>query len=196
MDLKRPNKLRLSGKSETADAPAIGGEAGLPDGFPVNEVAELVADLIEATGLVSGDRLAAVRGRVKQGGSFAQAVLDEGVATSEGIARTFASRFQLPFIDLPLTGVSELAAGAVPIHVLERVVAVPYALDGEMLKVAIADPGNLHAIDELRLATRYSLELGVASREDIENEIRRLARASEAFGARAALEEEKGLLET
>jgi len=193
MDLKRPHKLRISGRAGADDAPA--GDSGLRS-FPVNEVAELVADLIEATGLVTADRLASVRGRVKQGGSFAQAVLDEGVATSEGIARTYASRFQLPFIDLPLTGVSELAAGAVPIHVLERVVAVPYALDRDMLKVAIADPGNLHAIDELRLATRYSLELGVASREDIENEIRRLARASEAFGARAALEDEKGLLET
>src|SRR3954469_23311036 len=192
MDLKRPNKLRLSGKSETADAPAIGGEGGLPDGFPVNEVAELVADLIEATGLVSGDRLAAVRGRVKQGGSFAQAVLDEGVATAEGLARTLASRFQLQFVDLPLTGVDERAAGEIPIHVLERVGALPYALEGNTLQVAIADPGNVHAIDELRLATRYQLDLGVASREDIENEIRRLARASEAFGAAMDVEDSFG----
>src|SRR5512133_3914676 len=184
MDLKRPHKLRLSGRSGADDAPA-GGDSGLRP-FPVNEVAELVADLVEATGLVSADRLALVRGRVKQGGSFAQAVLDEGVATSEGIARTLASRFHLTYVDLPLTGVSEAAAGEVPIHVLERVVAVPYALEGDTLKVAVADPGNLHAIDELRLATRYSLELGVASREDIENEIRRLARGSEALGARAA----------
>jgi type IV pilus assembly protein PilB len=190
MDLKRPNKLRLSGRAE---APS-GDGAGLRP-FPVNEVAELVADLVEATGLVSADRLASVRGRVKQGGSFAQAVLDEGVATSEGIARTLASRFQLPFIDLLLIGVAEEAAQEIPIHVLERVVAVPYALDDEVLKVAIADPGNVHAIDELRLATRFQLELGVASGEDIENEIRRLARASEAFGARAALEDEQGLLE-
>src|SRR5213075_217321 len=46
-----------------------------------------------------------------------------------------------------------------------------------------------HAIDELRLATRYQLDLGVASREDIENEIRRLARASEAFGAAMDVED-------
>jgi type IV pilus assembly protein PilB len=191
MDLKRPNKLRLSGKSGASEAPA-GGDAGLPPGHGVNEVAELVADLIEATGLVSGDRLAAVRGRVKQGGSFAQAVLDEGVATPEGLARTLASRFQLPFIDLPLMGVDEQAAGEIPIHVLERVGALPYALEGNTLRIAVADPGNVHAIDELRLATRYQLELGVASREDIENEIRRLARASEAFGA--AMDAEDSML--
>jgi type IV pilus assembly protein PilB len=188
MDLKRPNKLRLSGKSGASEAPA-GDGAVLPAGHGVNEVAELVADLVEATGLVSSDRLAAVRGRVKQGGSFAQAVLDEGVATPEGLARTLASRFQLPFIDLPLTGVDEQAAGEIPIHVLERVGALPYALEGNTLQVAIADPGNVHAIDELRLATRYQLDLGVSSREDIENEIRRLARASEAFGAAMDLED-------
>src|SRR3954468_2040727 len=205
MDLKRPNKLRLSGKSETADAPAIGGEAGLPDGFPVNEVAELVADLIEATGLVSGDRLPALRRRGTPGGwlardaagdggggAFAQAGLDEGVATGEGLARTLASRFQLPFIDLPLTGVAEHAAKEIPIHVLERVVAIPYALEGGTIQIAIADPGNVQAIDELRLATRYQLELGVAAREDIETEIKRLARASEAFGA--AMDAEDSLL--
>ena len=191
MDLKRPNQLRLSGKSGASEAPA-GGDAGLPAGHGVNEVAELVADLIEATGLVSGDRLAAVRGRVKQGGSFAQAVLDEGVATPEGLARTLASRFQLPFIDLPLMGVDEHAAGEIPIHVLERVGALPYALEGNTLRIAVADPGNVHAIDELRLATRYQLELGVASREDIENEIRRMARASEAFGA--AMDAEDSML--
>jgi type IV pilus assembly protein PilB len=192
MELKRPNKLRLSGKSGASEAPIGEGDSGLPASFPVNEIAELVADLIETTGLVTPDRLAAARGRVRQGGSFAQAMLDEGVATPEGIARTLASRFQLPFIDLPLTGVSELAAHEIPNHVLGRVVAVPYALDGNTLRIAVADPSNLNAIDELRLATRYQLDLGVASREDIESEIRRLARASEAFGA--AMDVEDSLL--
>ncbi|MDX6540842.1 MAG: type pilus assembly protein PilB, partial [Gaiellales bacterium] len=192
MDLKRPSNLRLSGRSGAGDA-SNKGDAGMTAPFPVNEVAELVADLIEATGLVTPDRLAAVRGRVKQGGSFAQAVVDEGVATPEGLARTLASRFHLPFLDLPLTGVAADAASEIPTHVLERVVAMPYAVEGNTLRVAIADPGNVHAIDELRLATRYQLELAVASREDIENEIRRLVRTSEAFGARAALEIEEGL---
>jgi type IV pilus assembly protein PilB len=194
MDLKRPNKLRISGRPGDAESPPAGDSTLGGSAFPVNEVAELVADLVEATGLVSPDRLAAVRGRAKQGGSFAQAVLDEGVATSEGLARTLASRFQLPFVDLPLVGVAQEAAEQVPVHVLERVIAIPYALDGETLRVAVADPGNVHATDELRLATRYSLELGVASREDIESEIKRLARASEAFGARAAIDEEEGFL--
>ena len=192
MDLNRPPKLRTSGRGSKKGA----GGGALPAAFPVNELAELVADLVESTGLVAADKLALVRGRAKQGTPFSQAMLDEDVATPEGIARTLASRFQLPFVDLPLTGVEDDAVRAFPIHVLERVEAVPYALEDDVLRVAVADPSNVQAIDELRLATKYQLELAVASREDIQAEVRRLVRASEAFGARAAiLEEEDVLLE-
>ena len=172
-----------------------GGAQPLGGGMPINAVAELVVDLLAATGLVPPDKLALVRGRAQQGGSLSQAILDEGVATSEGIARAFATRFQLPLVDLAVNPVDDEAAKHVQLHVLERIVAIPYLLDNGTLRIAVADPSNVHAIDELRLATRYPLEIGVASREDIEAELRRLVRASEAFGARAMVEEELGLEE-
>jgi type IV pilus assembly protein PilB len=185
-------KLRTSGRAGPKQA---ADEAALPPAFPVNEIGELVADLIEATGLVPPDRLAPARGRAKQGTPFSTAVLEEGVATQEGIARTLASRFQLPFVELALVGVQQEAAEKLPLHVLERVTAIPYALDGDTLRIAVADPGNVQAIDELRLGTSLQLEVAVAAREDIANEIKRLVRASEAFGARAAIDEEAGLFE-
>ncbi|HEY8028484.1 MAG TPA: GspE/PulE family protein [Gaiellaceae bacterium] len=163
----------------------LGGEYG------VNELAELVADLLSATQLVPVDALAAVRGRARQTGSFAQALVEEGVASSDGIARILAARHQLPLVDLALAEVDETAARLIPLHVLERVVAIPYALRGDTLLLAVADPANLHGIDELRLATRHPVELGVAAREDILTSVRRLVRNSEAFGARVALADDE-----
>ena len=184
---QRPN-LRTAGPQGGEPAPPAEGQLpGSP--FAVNELAELVADVIAATGLLPADKLALVRGRAGQG-SLARAIVEEGLASSEGMARILAGRFHLPLVDLPLVGVSEEASKTVPLHVLERVVALPYALENNVLRVAIADPANVHGIDELRLATRHQLELAVASREDILTEIRRLTRVSEAFGARAVLEEE------
>ena len=162
-------KLRTSGQAGPAQA---AGDASLPAPFPVNALAELVADLIETTGLIPADKLALVRGRVKQGGSFAQAVLDENVASPDGIARTLASRFHLPFVELPVIGVNDEAAQQLPLHVLERVSAVPYALEGNILRVAVADPSNVQAIDELSLGTKCQVELAVASREEIANELK------------------------
>jgi type IV pilus assembly protein PilB len=188
MDQERPPSLRTVGSPPAGATPQGGALFGNPP--PINALAELVADLLASTGLVPADKLAVVRGGVSQGGSFAQALIEQDVATSEGVARTLAARYQMPLVDLALTGVDDEATSQMPLHVLERIVAIPYALTDGTLKVAVADPGNIQAIDELRIATRYPLELAVGAREDILAEIRRLVRASEAFGARAAVEEE------
>jgi type IV pilus assembly protein PilB len=187
MDIERPPNLRTPGTEPGSATPPGGARLGGTP--PINALAELVADLIAATGLVPADKLAVVRGAAGQG-SLARALVEGNVASSEGLARTLAARHQMPIVDLALTGVAEEAGKEIALHVLERVVAIPYALIDGTLQVAVADPGNIQGIDELRLATRYPLEIGVGSREDILAEIRRLARASEAFGARAAVDEE------
>ena len=174
------------------ETPPVEGGGLRPGEVPgVNAMAELLADLLAATGLVPEDKLAMARGRAGAGGSLAQALVDEGVATQQGIARTLASRYQLPLIDLAEVGVDAEAASQVPTHVLERVGAIPYAIEGNVLRVAVPDPGNVHAIDEIRIATRLTVELAVATRDDVEAEIRRIVRASESYGAQAALEEEQ-----
>ena len=135
--------------------------------FGVDETAEYILDLLEHTTLVGTDVLALVRERAAGGTPVTQALIEEGAATSDGVARMLAVRHHLPIIDLHAVGIAVDAAQLIAVQTLERSVAVPYALEGDVLKVAVADPGNLHAIDELRLATQHSLELGVASRDDI-----------------------------
>jgi type IV pilus assembly protein PilB len=191
MDIDRPPNLRTPGTEPgAATTPGGGSLGGAPP--PINALAELVADLIAATGLVPADKLAGVRSAAGMG-SFAHALVEQNVASSEGLARTLSARYQMPLVDLALTGVADEASGEIALHVLERLAAVPYAIEGGTLRIAIADPGNIQGIDELRLATRYPLDLGVAARDDILVELRRLSRASEAFGARAAVEDDMAL---
>jgi type IV pilus assembly protein PilB len=155
----------------------------LGSAFGADDTAELVLDLLGETGLVAPDALALVRGRTAGGASVTQALIEEGVALSEGVARMLAVRHHLPLVELPEVGVATDAAQVIPVQTLERAVAVPYALEDDVLRVAVADPGNLHAIDELRLATTHTLELGVASREDILVELQRLVRTADAIGS-------------
>src|SRR3954465_5919568 len=148
MDIERPPNLRSPGSVPGSATPP--GGAGLGGGAPpINALAELVADLVAATGLVPADKLALVRGAAGVG-SFAHALVENNVASSEGLAKTLAARYQMPLVDLALTGVTEEASGEIPLHVLERLVAMPYALDNGTLRVAVADPGNIQGIDELR----------------------------------------------
>ena len=171
------------GESAGLGAPAPGA------GIPPNRTAELLADLLEATGLVAADRLAAARSRAGAG-SLARAIADEGLAPSSGLARALATRHHLPLVDLAAEGIAKEAVDKIPIHVLERVGAIPYRLEGNLLKVAVADPSDVQKVDELRFATRHSVEIGVAPREDIELELRRIARASEVWERAALVEDE------
>jgi type IV pilus assembly protein PilB len=168
--------------------------------YGINESVELVVDLLAATKLVPEDRLALARGRAQQTGSLGAALVEEGVASGDGVARMLALRHQMPHVDLATlfhmvdgekkTGIDLEAVKLFPLHVLERVTAVPYAFaeDGRVC-IAIADPADLHSIDELRLATRHPIELAVASRDDISVELHKLSRASGASGAKLAVEE-------
>jgi type IV pilus assembly protein PilB len=205
--------LRRAG--ETDDA-ADGDERVRPEyppgaGIAPNAVTQLVADLLETTGLIPLDRLASARSRAGTG-TLSAAIMDERlnapqaptalelpklrveapVAGREGAdeARALAERLHLPYVDLPSSGVEKAAAEAIPIHVLERAGALPYRIEGDRLKIAVADPTNVQTIDELRLTTRFSLDVHVAPREDIELELRRLQRASEAWERAALVEDE------
>jgi type IV pilus assembly protein PilB len=179
MEFERPEHVRLSEPSGTEGAAHARPLRGSLD---VNETAELVLDLLGHTSLVAPDKLALVRGRTAEGASVTDALVEEGAAPADGVARMLAVRHHLPVVDLVSVGVAVDAAQLIPVNTLERAAAVPYAFQDDVLKVAIADPGNLHAIDELRLATRHTLELAVASRDDVLAELQRLVRAAEAVG--------------
>jgi type IV pilus assembly protein PilB len=171
-------------------------------GISPNPVTELVADLLETTGLIAADRLAAVRSRAGTG-SISDAIVAEGLVVGAAelasdepageLARLRVDHSHLPTVDLTVEGVDRAAAGQIPTHVLERAVAIPYRLEGDRLHVAVSDPNNVQAIDELRIATRHTLEIAVAPAEDIELELRRIVRASEAWERAALVEDEMDL---
>jgi len=165
-----------------------GGTAQDVGGEGFETIADLVAELIAATELVPRDRLAAARGRAGVGG-LAQALQDEGWAHPDGVARSLARRYGFPFIDLTDERASPSASELIPLKTLQRVVAVPVSRTDDRLRVAIADPQNIHGIDELRLATRYTVEIGVANREEILAELERLARQNEAMETQSALDD-------
>ncbi|HSL63568.1 MAG TPA: GspE/PulE family protein [Gaiellaceae bacterium] len=182
----QPPTLRLVDLGGGAPA----GSAAAPAHAAPASGTEPVLEVLAATGLMSADRLVAVRARAAQAGSVARALAAEGLASPDALARILAAKHGLEAVELAASGVDHEAAKEIQLHVLERIVAIPYALEDGALRVAVADPSNIQQLDELRLATRHAVELRVAPREDILAELKRLARASGATAARLAAEEE------
>ena len=65
---------------------------------------ELVAELIGESGLLPPETVQQVRTRAV-GGTFSQALIDEGLASALGIARSLAEQYHLPLVDLAVAGV-------------------------------------------------------------------------------------------
>ena len=122
------------------------------------------------------------------GDSFSQELVDEGLAGALDVARTLAEKHHLPLVDLGVVGVDAEAVKLIALPVLNRVVAIPFASDGNTIKVAITNPQDVRGLDEVRLATRLSVEFHVAARSDVLTELRRLSRAAEAMNATFAQE--------
>jgi type IV pilus assembly protein PilB len=179
---KPRNQLRSSSANAEPvdDTPPEGG---------FETIADLVAELVSATELVPRDRLSAARGRAGAG-SFAEALRDEGLASPVGIARALARRHGLPYIDLDEQRPSPGAMELIPLRTLQRVVAVPVQLRDDRLLVAVADPTNILGLDELKIATRHSVDLAVGGREEIVAELERLARQTEMLETQSALDVE------
>jgi type IV pilus assembly protein PilB len=149
----------------------------------------LVVDLLDAAGLIPEEKLPGIRERAREV-PVPEALIEFEVASTEAIARILAAKHHMPVVQLGTTGIDPDASDEVPLHVLERVVAIPYAIENGSLCVAFADPQDVQGIDEVRLATKYPVAVQVAARDEIQSELRRLARTSEAFGARSGAAEE------
>src|SRR4051812_30919341 len=182
MELDKQPDLRLvsEGAEEDKAERQVRGEGTRGHG-------DLVADVIRQSGLLPGEKVDRVQGRAS-GASFSQALIDEGLAGALGVARTLAAQYHLPLVDLAVAGVDTEAVKAIALPVLTRVVAIPFAGDGSRLKVAITDPQDVRGLDELRLATRQTVEFYVAAKNDVLTELRRLSRAAEAMNATFAEE--------
>jgi type IV pilus assembly protein PilB len=154
---------------------------------PISQLmGELVVDLLETTGLIPKEKLESVREKAKHA-PVVQVLIEERLASSEAIARIVAAQHGLPVVELGSLAIDPTAVESVPLHVLRQVTAIPYAFDGDSLCVAIADPQNIHGIDALRLASRHQIALHIATSEEIESELARLARTAEVFGGHSSL---------
>jgi type IV pilus assembly protein PilB len=124
-------------------------------------------------------------------------LVDNGVLTQDALARALAERYGLDHLDLGVFAVDMNAANLVSTTVAKRYQTVPVAFaDKRTLLVAMADPSNVLAVDDIAIMTGYEIRVAVAPPDDITALISRLDRLEDVVGESAAVidqpEEEEG----
>jgi type IV pilus assembly protein PilB len=111
-------------------------------------------------------------------------LLDRGAITSDQLAHGIAERYGLDHLDLRMFEVDMAAANLLTVSAARRYGAVPVCyVDDHTLMVAMADPANVLAVDDIALLTHMDVKPAVASAEDIAALVTRMNRFEDAVEA-------------
>jgi len=118
-------------------------------------------------------------------------LVEQGVVTDLQVASARAAQAGLPFVELVDYPIDRAAVVLVPAALCRRHNVLPIAVSGDRLLIAMANPGDVFALDDVRAATRMRVDAVVAERTDLKNALNRFIRADgELDELTVALEEE------
>ena len=109
------------------------------------------------------------------GRSITSVLVEQGVADETEIARAVAENMGLPFVDLGAIEIDPTAATMLSLDLAKRHSCLPIKIQDDELIVAMSDPANIFAIDDLRIVTGFEIRPVVAAESELEQSIERLA---------------------
>ncbi len=122
--------------------------------------------ILVQSGLISQDQLDEAL-QVAGGRSLSAALVDLDYADDTKIAQSVAEQMGLPFVDLGGYDIDPNAAANMSSELCRRYTVLPVKMQDDELVVAMADPANIFAIDDLRIVTGYDIRPVVASESDL-----------------------------
>jgi type IV pilus assembly protein PilB len=104
----------------------------------------------------------------KSGRTPEQVLLADGAINTDQLARATAERFGLDHVDLSIYELDLGAVNLIPHQAAKRYGAIPIAfIEDHTLMVAMSDPTNVRAVDDISIMTGLDVRPVVASAEDI-----------------------------
>jgi type IV pilus assembly protein PilB len=138
-------------------------------------------ELLLARGLVTDEQLGEARDHAAQTGrSLGRVLIELGFVPESGLVAVLADQLGLEFVDLADAQLDQSALALVPESVARRHNCIPIRFDGDRLVVAMADPANVLAVDDVRALTKREVKTVVATKADVIAAITRLYRLDRA----------------
>jgi type IV pilus assembly protein PilB len=153
---------------------------------------EFVSDALVDLGYVSKERSDMAVAEARNAGRRPEdLLLEEGTIDSDQLSRAIAGRYKLDHIDLNDYHVDMAAANLISVSAARRHNALPVGYyDPQTVLVAISDPANVLAVDDIQMATGLDTRVAVAADEDIEALIGRLNTLQSAVSEAASEDED------
>ena len=139
-------------------APSLGVEPAAPTDD------ELLGKLLVDAGLLTEeDCQKALSVRTERGQDLARILMDDSLVSETDLVATLARHLKLEFVDLSEYPVDPAAARLIGDSMARRYLALPIGWYEGRLIVAMADPSNVFAVDDIRTVTGAEIRIAVAT---------------------------------
>ena len=127
-----------------------------------------LSQLLLKNEVINEKQLALALERQKESGSsLGKVLLEMGVVKENQLAEVIARELGLGYVDLLEYKINIQATTSIEESTAQRYTCIPIDFEDGKLVVAMADPTNIYALDDIRLSTGYEVKPVVSAREDI-----------------------------
>ena len=203
MSLERPGHLRPVPAPGTINESVARQAEHPPNAVPGltpplsrSHTGRFITDVIVELGFMTQERVEGIVAEARSSGRSPEALMmEQQLISPDQLSRAVAERYGLDHVDLGSYNVDMGAANLVDAQTARRFRSVPVGfVDEGTLLLAMADPANVLAVDDIQMMTGLSCQVAVAAEVDIENLISRLSSLESAVSeAVEEDEEEQGL---
>ncbi len=131
-----------------------------------------LGEYLVGLGVLTADQLKKAAQEQKQKGErLEQAVVRLGYAKEELILQCLADYFNLPYVDLDTYLIDEKIVKTIPEEIARRHTLIPLFKIGSALTVAMTNPLNLLALDEVRNRVKIDVEISISTEKKIKKAI-------------------------
>jgi type IV pilus assembly protein PilB len=143
--------------------------------------------MLREQGLITEEQLTkALEEQKAKGGRLGYHLVQMGFITEEEVTNCLSRQFGVPSVNLSTYEIQPEVIKVIPVDVSKKYLVVPIGRVGATLTVAMSDPSNVFAIDDIKFMTGYNVEPVVASEVGVIEAIKKF------YGGSTALEPVSG----
>ncbi|MDD5737341.1 MAG: GspE/PulE family protein [Candidatus Omnitrophica bacterium] len=133
---------------------------------------EKIAEVLVSKGFISKEKLEeAIKAQHDKGGNLSKILVEKGLVNENELLSVFSQEFGITPINLSKYKIEKEIISLVPEKVARLYHLIPVSKIGNRMTVAMSDPLNIFALDDLKILTRYEIDPVLATDKDIKEAI-------------------------
>lgn len=123
--------------------------------------------LVNAEKITSYQLQEALKSQKALGKKLGEILLDSKIITEDDIMEAIEQQTGIKRVDLNTINFDRKSISLIPQNLCNKYILIPFGFDNNKIKVALSDPLNIFAIDDVAISTGFEIESFISKRADI-----------------------------